>query len=442
MKILVTTPPMHPVIEGDTMKIVPPLAIYVIAGIIRKGGYEVSVCDPQTIVDMYNDGWDKDEIEKMIYDVDVVTISSNSFNWGMAKELIEVIKQGTNPPIVICGGIHPTFFDEYVCRVTEVDYVIRGDAEDVLLKLLDAIEKGYSVNHIPRLTYNSNGKTFRNLNEIKSNRLYDFAKPAYDLIPDNIYYNIPVETSRGCPFQCSFCSILDARNWRGMKAEKCIDVIGEVLPYIGDKTLANSMFIIDNCFTPNPKRAIRILDFIKEIDQKFTFHFEARCKDFLNSKELAERISPEKISTIQMGVECGYDEGLKKVNKAMNINEVMESLKILQAHDLSKKTFLSFMIGLPWEKKEDCIKTIEFAELLEDEFNASVSVNWWMPIKSTLWDRQKDFGFHIDESVYDDALWSISEDIIKSAYKSLSFKDIDDICKTYNGRVSNLLETV
>lgn len=109
MLVKLFSPPMHPSMERDVMKLVPAFGVYVLAGMIREHGHDVEVYDHQILLGAYEEDWDEECIKEIIEDADVVGISSNTFSWGIAKELIEVMKSVEHPPYIVCGGCSTDF---------------------------------------------------------------------------------------------------------------------------------------------------------------------------------------------------------------------------------------------------------------------------------------------------------------------------------------------
>ena len=111
--------------------------------------------------------------------------------------------------ITLFGGAHPTFFQDFI-REDGVDYLIRGEGEESMVEILEAIDKKESFDRVPNLSYIDNeGKT-------KHNPLRNLAKDMDEYpYPDRKLYHAldknqerqvrNVITSRGCPFHCSFC---------------------------------------------------------------------------------------------------------------------------------------------------------------------------------------------------------------------------------------------
>lgn len=123
--------PMHPKLESFEGSGSPTLGIYVVGSLLKNNGFEdITFYDEAALKKYYQpDGWDATRIENMVEGYDVIGVSANSMTWGTARELIAIIKQGKEPPLVSCGGIHGTYFDDHVLRSTKTDIVVRGESK-------------------------------------------------------------------------------------------------------------------------------------------------------------------------------------------------------------------------------------------------------------------------------------------------------------------------
>lgn len=85
--------------------------------------------------------------------------------------------------------------------------------------------------------------------------------PDYELLPiDNPYVEMPVESSRGCQFSCSFCSIPHRHNWRGLCEIQVIERVKHAKRHMKNIMRGGNILFVDDCFSMHPKRAIKILD--------------------------------------------------------------------------------------------------------------------------------------------------------------------------------------
>lgn len=113
---------------------------------------------------------------------------------------------------------------------------------------------------------------------------------------------------------------------------------------------------------------------------------------------------PHVLKKIQIGAECGYDEGLKKIGKGITIEDIELACKKAEQSGVSDKMLASFIIGFPWETAKEMLQTIEFAEMLMKKYHIKAVVNWWIPIPSKLWNEFKLAG-KCDESMFDELDW-------------------------------------
>lgn len=93
------------------------------------------------------------------------------------------------------------------------------------------------------------------------------------------------------------------------------------------------------------------------------YFIEARISNIL-SGEFLEGFQRNLISQMQIGVECGYDEGLKKIKKGLTIAQLYKGLRIIEEKGLSSVANLSFIIGFPWEDFGTIEKTLDTVEYI------------------------------------------------------------------------------
>ncbi len=165
-----------------------------------------------------------------------------------------------------------------------------------------------------------------------------------------VYY----ETSRGCPFNCSYCL-------------SSADDITEYLPLervYSELTLlvnkgAKCIKFVDRTFNANLKRAIEILKFIKDLDTDCTFHFEIAGDIF--SEEFFEIISkmPKKKVQFEIGIQTITEKALKVANRKTNIQKLCENIKRLT--NLSNcHIHIDLIAGLPFDSFEGICNSLDF----------------------------------------------------------------------------------
>lgn len=410
-------------VETKTLKegSLPILAIYQLASILRDTGYSVKIEDLQYHQVKFPE-MQFPTLERQINDVDVVGISTTSLDWFLAKAMAERIKS-IDPDIpIIAGGIHPTYADEHILKNSKVDYAVRREGEKTLPELLDAIEKNKNLKDVPGISYKNNGRVIRTEDRpaLTINEMEETPFPAFDLLPDNVFGKIGVELSRGCKFSCIFCCIPFKKYWRGLSMKTVQNRIEHALNYTkklyGDK---KTIFFTDETFTADRTRAEQTLRYLSELDLgDVSITFEARVNDLINSNIL-KYCTKLPLDTIQIGVESGYDEGLKKIRKGTTTKKVEQCASMINEYGISEQVYYGFIIGFPYESKDDCMETAKFGCNLVLKYGGKAHINWLKLLPgSYLWENRKEYGINEGYELFDDPLWNFEEDLrYKVAYR-------------------------
>ena len=316
------------------------------------------------------------------FNCEVVCFSVNSFTIGYMLRMVKMLHDNKYKGKVILGGIHATHYPKEVLKNPGIDYVVAGEAENVLPQLIKCIELHQEIN-IPNV-YGKNIKTVKsnkllNINNLEKNK---WVFPAYDLVPSNIYETITIETSRGCYGNCTFCSIPNKKCWRSFPKDYIIENINKAIPIIQNKFTKESIVFTDDCFTMNVNRACDLLKLFSDMPiRNFSMLIEARLAQLSNDRVISHIKNLNNI-TVQVGIECGYDEGLNRINKGITVNQILESSKKFYNKGINKNIFYSFIIGFPWESAENCMKTLEFMSLIKNKYGIAVNCSWWIPVPS------------------------------------------------------------
>ena len=334
------------------------------------------------------------------------------FNGGFTVEIIQAARKIKPNIIIIIGGVHINHYGEMIIKKYPIDFAVKGEGELVLPKLLKALESGGNISQI-------NGILFK---DADNNLIYTGKSPAlnveelelmptpnFDSLPNKLYYILPFETSRGCLSNCAFCSIAHRGNWRGVKASVVLEKLSTVLSLYRHKFLTDIVYFVDDCFTVDATRTIEILSGIRDEKLKCSLMLEARIDQLLRDN-IIECLSETSLSMIQIGVECGYNLGLKKIGKNITIEQVFDCAARLKRFNLNEKVFLSFIIGLPWESYKEIAKTIHVAAELVKKFGVHANISWWVPMPSRLWQNQSKYKITINDDIFDNPVWFQNSD--------------------------------
>lgn len=131
---------------------------------------------------------------------------------------------------------------------------------------------------------------------------------------------------------------------------------------------------------------------------------EARLFQLKNEK-LIDIIREFHNISIQVGIECGYNEGLKRINKGITREQIIESSKIFYEKGIANKIFYSFIIGFPWETVVDIEKTIDLMWYIKNEYGIDINCSWWIPVLSKEFEYLKGIRHSIDNSIFNKNGW-------------------------------------
>lgn len=359
MKILLVNPPMASYYHRLGLKY-PPLGIGYIAGILQKEGYTVKVIDLniETI-----------KISSIPYqDFDVVGISTDTTRYPLAINIAKHAKaKGCK---VVIGGPHTTFLDRETLETGFIDYVVRGEGEYIFLDLIRALKGEKEIRDVKGISYIRDGEFIRNPNAELIKDLDSLPFPARNLLPMDRYtakldgtYATSLVTSRGCPFNCSFCSAsaFSGVEWRSRSVKNIVEELEILYKKYGFKAIA---FFDDN-FTLNPKRVTELCEEILKLGWKFKWWAFSRVEGILNNPKMVELMAKAGNYMVFIGFESANQDVLDSFKKKIVVEKAKEAINILHKNKI--KVMGSFILGAMEETKEMIQKTIDYAKKLNPD---------------------------------------------------------------------------
>jgi len=327
-------------------------------------GHEVKIIDCPAEEHNYK------ALEKELNDFapDVVGITGHTHNLIDMLKTARLYKKMNPGGKVVWGGSHSSAFPMQSLAFPQVDYAVYGEGEVTFRKLLDYIEKPEgSPDKINGIVFRDDNKVIKtdraeyimNLDELPHPR-----RTALDV--KKYYYTIGQEvtassfvSSRGCPYNCTFCST-PGKTFRCRSAKDVADEM-EKCQSLGIKEL----YFVDDTFNVNKERVIEICNEILNRGINISWNFRGRIN--LITQEQLELSEKAGCTRIQLGVETGTDEGMKRLKKGIETDEVRRVFKWLKKTNIISVAY--FMIGCPHEKnRDDVLKTIEFAKEIDPDY--------------------------------------------------------------------------
>ena len=282
-------------------------------------------------------------------------IAFSCYIWNIEKVLyISQCLKKVNPFLKIILGGHEVSHDSKSIMAENpwIDYIIRGEGEKPMLSLLRNISRNFNVANAGSLTYRC-GKDIKEtpLAENGSLNEYPFAydESIREFRGKIIYY----ESSRGCPFNCSYCLSGDNRRVDFLSLER---VKKELLFFIENGVPL--VKFVDRTFNADKERAKEIWKFIIENSKNTCFHFELAGS--LIDDETVEllKTAPKGIIQFEIGVQSTNEKTIRAIGRSIEFEKVRDNVKkLLQADNIH--IHLDLIAGLPYEGYESFKKSFD-----------------------------------------------------------------------------------
>ena len=367
MKVLLLGP-----FVSKNRRLAPPLGLAYMASYLEQAGYNVIIVD--SLVMKYG----LRDIVGIIKrnNPDVIGISTVTQFINDAYDIAKISKEYNPNCLVVLGGPHPTALPIETLNGSKfVDVVVKGEGEITFLELLKAKEKN-KFDGIRGICYRNNDKIFQNPDRPFIENLDSLPFPAYHLLNMNKYVDRAkhsikksgknndkifgcISSSRGCPYNCSFCAsnVIWGRRWRPRSAENIVDE----MKLLSDKYGIRKIYFADDLTTLNKKRISRICNLIPK--EKMDVSWSCPSRVNLIDGELCNILKKGGCETVGLGLESGVQSTLDFLNKNITLNQSKTAVKTANKSGL--KTESNFIIGVPGETKSMINQTLSFAFSIE-----------------------------------------------------------------------------
>ncbi len=419
MRVLLIRPPYTDYEGTEPPRIGIPLGTLSVAASLEKRGHAVRIFDALTYLDRdggrhFGASWQRILSEVKEFSPDVVGIA-NLFSTQLEKALVlpKMIK-GVNPEIrIMVGGPHATVKPQDFLSAG-CDFVIIGEGEEAAPSLLEYLEGRHGIGAVSGIAYMENG-------EIRTNKpqyiqdLDSLPFPAYHLVDMKMYFTlvfngfssrpqdpfykprreITMITSRGCPYNCTFCSIHPTMGYK--HRTQSAEYVARHIEHVVRNYRVQFIHFEDDNLTLDQKRFMDILDKIKEKDIRIGWDTPNGVRADTLSRDLLEKMKQGGVSELRIAIESGVQQVLDEVvKKRLDLNRAVQAAKDCKELGIPLSAF--YVIGIPGETKEDIRKTLEMAYRMMKEYNVTPHVNVAHPLVGTeLYETARQKGYLIDE---------------------------------------------
>lgn len=339
----------------------PPLGIGYLAAVAEQNGFSCKVIDAN-VSRMKSD----DILSTLIAAAPrFVGISVNIYTYQVSLKLADGIKAKLPQTIVILGGPTPSSTPLKVLGACKADAVAIGEGEETLREIIDNDRKKKPLfKDVTGVFYRDGGNVIQNEPREFIKNLDDIPFPAYHLFPDLNSYKTrskrkpvaPFLTSRGCPYQCVFCSKDVFKSFcRKRSPENVIAEIEMLVTKFGVKQID----ILDDNFSLDKERMEKILDMLIERDFDLFINLQSGVRTENLDQGIIDKMRAAKIWKLPIGVESGDPVVLKNIKKKLDLDKVLAVSRM--ARKSGMKVYGFFIIGLPGDNPESMQRTIDFA---------------------------------------------------------------------------------
>jgi len=365
MKILLINPPSPQTTKYFSS---PPLGLMYLASALRRNHNEVNM------LDLFSTERGYEKIGNILQkeQFDVVGITGMSFQHHSILKTAKTVKNIDPKVPIIAGGSHVSALPELLLKNENIDFVLRGEAEQSFPTFVKKIETSNEWQDVPGLCFKKNGDIQITSPEIVKD-IDSLPIPAWDLIDFKKYTGSPhgffyekspigqIITSRGCPYLCSFCGahIIHSRHWRGHSPGR---VIAEI-DYLIKELRIQELHIEDDNFTFDISRAKEILARIIEKKYNLCIAFPNGIRIDRLDDELLQLMKAAGVYSITFGIESGSPRMIKRVHKKISLDFLERQIRKVRRYGFYCHGF--FIIGFPYEQREDIELTIKYAKKLD-----------------------------------------------------------------------------
>ena len=346
-----------------------PVAIGCIAAYLEERGIKCNVLDEE-LYDIT-----PSVLENAVKDLEkpyIIGLTCLTAHVGRAYQIAAMVKELYPDSTVIVGGLHPTALPEEALSQGSIDYVVRGEGEEVAYQLHKALRGDGTPENILGVSYIRDGVLYSTPNAPLLPDINDIPRFPYHLFENPKYDMGFLSTSRGCPYRCSYCSqrLLTGTTYRYRSAEKIV----EDLELLVDKYGQEAIVFYDDNFCLHSRRVHELCDLIvvRGLHKRVKLSVQTRADNVLvnGGEDLVRHMAESGFNHMGFGLETGVQRLADLVRKDETVECHLETTKLCQKFGMDVSFFMIF--GLPTETKkdrEDTYQIVQGANVVGSKYN-------------------------------------------------------------------------
>lgn len=345
----------------------PPLGLLYLGAVLRQN-YSHQV----KILDMRADFFVAADVAKefVSFRPDMVGISGFTLEVNMLHQVAETIKtEDPSCPIVV-GGPHANACSGELLEDPHINYVVLGEGEKTLPELMEAVVlKTKDINNVRGIVFKKDGQLVRTAPRELISNLDELPFPGWDLVDVRKYYSLPrfmpftpdggtpympIMSSRGCPYGCTYCHNILGKQFRARSAENVFKEMQALYQRYG----ITDFEFTDDCFNLDKKRVLNICDRIINSGIKMRLSFPNGLRGDVLDEEILRKLHDAGTRLICLAPETGSKRLQKLIKKNMDLEKLQRMISAAVRLGIHVHGF--FMLGFPTETKTDLRETLRF----------------------------------------------------------------------------------
>jgi len=402
LKVVLITPSTGQNERLENQAAWPPLGLIYLGTVLQNAGHEVKIIDNARV---------QLPVEKVAERVKkenpaIVGVSALTPTFIQGIKIAKAVKSELPDVKIAFGNYHATFtYEKLLKEYPIVDYVIIGEGETTFLELVNAVEKNHENKNIQGIAFRHDGKVVVTPPKPSIENLDQLPFPDRTLLEQNYYSEIvgvlgssgkftTMITSRGCPYACTYCACA-AFSSRRVRCRSPESVVTE-MEMLWNEGYEEIGFVDDNLFV-NRQRVDKICDLLKEKKIKLNLWAEGRVDNA--SHEILHKFARVGCKTIYFGIESGNQKVLDYYKKDISPDLSRKAIRNCKKAGI-ENVIGSFIVGAPFEAKEDIRRTFDFALSLDGMDFPQINVLTLSP-GTDLWNTAITEGYLDKEKYWD-----------------------------------------
>ena len=347
--------------------------------------------------------------------------------WPVVVQLVELIKAARPDLTVVLGGEHISSMPEFSLMTSKADILVMGEGEEIIIDLVDALESGRELSGIEGIAYRDGAKIIINRRRARKTDIDSIPFPAWHHFKVKTYHEnrfvggmysssltIPILGTRGCPYQCTYCSAPNMWTPQWIPRDP-VKVVDEIQHYVETYGARNFPFQDLTAII----RKDWIVTFCREIikrDLKIAWQFPTGTRAEAVDPEVAGLLRESGMISMAYAPESASEVTRQFIKKKMKTDGLFDSIRA--ATDAKLNVIIFLVIGFPHDITERILENMPYLDRFAKEGVTDVSVGFYMALPGT----------QLFYSLYDAGKIRLNRDYFRHILDSLSLWPSQSYC--------------